>query len=96
MQANNLETKLKIIDAYRKSEKRDRLKILTRKNVIENRKEKLEIISKERVSGVCRAVRQVHWIGPDCYRVLFSNTGCQTGPILFCVYNKVHAASAVM
>ena len=44
-----METKLKIIDAYKKSEKRDRTKILTRKNVIENRKEKLEIISKERV-----------------------------------------------
>ena len=44
---------MKIIDAYKKSEKRDRQKILTRKNVIENRKEKLEIISKERVSMSC-------------------------------------------
>jgi len=44
-----LDTKAKIIDAYRKSEKRDRQKILTRKNVIENRKEKLEIINREKV-----------------------------------------------
>ncbi|KAF6024761.1 EIF3A [Bugula neritina] len=46
--ATNLDTKAKIIDAYRKSEKRDRQKILTRKNVIENRKEKLEIINREK------------------------------------------------
>ncbi|XP_067937893.1 eukaryotic translation initiation factor 3 subunit A-like isoform X2 [Watersipora subatra] len=46
--ALNLEIKLKKIDAYKKSEKRDRERILTRKNEIESRKEKLEIISKER------------------------------------------------
>ena len=40
---------MKIIDAYRKTEKRDRERVLKRKNIIENRKEELEVISREKV-----------------------------------------------
>lgn len=48
-QVENQDVKVKIIDAYRKTEKRDREKILKRKNIIENRKEELEVISREKV-----------------------------------------------
>jgi len=47
-QAENQNLKVKIIDAYRKTEKKDREKILKRKNIIENRKEELEVISREK------------------------------------------------
>lgn len=76
--AANRETKVKIIDAYRKSEKRDRQRILTRKNVIENRKEKLEIISKQKVR-VCRCIIS-NLMVLNVAGCIFLYSGCQTEP----------------
>lgn len=47
-----MDIKLKIIDAYRKSERRDRDRILRRREEIENRKEELEQTSREKVRSV--------------------------------------------
>jgi len=41
--------KLKIMDAYKRSEKRDRERILNRRHIIEDRKEELENASKKQV-----------------------------------------------